>query len=798
MKRNTFNKALKHLKSTELDEKIQRLNEAPTNSMSGVYSLNRAGFRLSRELDPPRVFYPDSEGNWPEGIPGTPGQKTYTRPAGYWDSGPGSVPAVDWDYVADFSHSDTSTDGFIDPTSGTVLSNLPPDSRHFILGPLVDGYAYVHGYDDYTNIGYIQKDTRQFILLGRIQGYWRSGTAGNAGAGRNPRRQWGGTEDGFTSYNENFTLEMAQWMRDQYVNGTYIKNVSYYYTGGQPQRDNPDPDAPPGSKGGIVGGAGSGGGPGDTGPFGSGSSGGGPNIGTPQEPPRKGGPEDAGFPWGTLFGPKGPLGKFLKKLFGPEGPLGGLTKGLEDLSTEAMRQLQGLNDGLLTLEKVQDTIKDLKDNGDVIPPSDPNGRPTIRPGAKGSPENPIDMPLSKSTIDDVTRGVYQGMDLKELKARIQQNTSQGVGSGGNIGAKGTFNNLAKNPYFDKNGDLVIPDTYGFDPGGDIAEKPFAFGGTVGDLAKELSGALVGSGGEYEAKRQELEKDILTQFDKTTAGIILGAPGRKEPIIHMEKRIPKNQLPKTAVEAEAKKPIKEELNGGLTESRKRIIREVKKPYTLPEYPKQKLKKYKPNFAGKYSPQNTPDVTACKESDEGVRAKNAAGQMWRTKDKYWSRYQSTERMNVIHDQVGHGDQYWEMIVNENQNKKKIRDREVQEHLNILSHERAMLKENPNFKSPFRENLKEQETVDAPNEPLFNKVSKKLKTVIDYPDKPSREGYPNVPPPEMVNGWHPEYGMDRGYYDKLDPQSAASMPHTGNPEIDAKVQKAKRLKEIIKKKA
>ena len=73
MKRNTFNKALKHLKSTELDEKIQRLNEAPTNSMSGVYSLNRAGFRLSRELDPPRIFYPDSEGNWPEGIPGTPG-----------------------------------------------------------------------------------------------------------------------------------------------------------------------------------------------------------------------------------------------------------------------------------------------------------------------------------------------------------------------------------------------------------------------------------------------------------------------------------------------------------------------------------------------------------------------------------------------------------------------------------------------------------------------------------------------------------------------------------------------------
>ena len=48
------------------------------------------------------------------------------------------------------------------------------------------------------------------------------------------------------------------------------------------------------------------------------------------------------------------------------------------------------------------------------------------------------------------------------------------------------------------------------------------------------------------------------------------------------------------------------------------------------------------------------------------------------------------------------------------------------------------------------------------------------------------------------HPEYGNKGNYYNKLDPQSAEAMPPTGNPEIDAKVQKAKRLKEIIKKKA
>ena len=45
---------------------------------------------------------------------------------------------------------------------------------------------------------------------------------------------------------------------------------------------------------------------------------------------------------------------------------------------------------------------------------------------------------------------------------------------------------------------------------------------------------------------------------------------------------------------------------------------------------------------------------------VKAKNAAGQTWRTKDKYWSGYQSQERMNVVYDNVGHGSEYFNRIV------------------------------------------------------------------------------------------------------------------------------------------
>ena len=50
MKRNKFSKALKHLKSKKIDDKIKSLEEAgPTNSMSGVYQVTPDtgdGFRM--------------------------------------------------------------------------------------------------------------------------------------------------------------------------------------------------------------------------------------------------------------------------------------------------------------------------------------------------------------------------------------------------------------------------------------------------------------------------------------------------------------------------------------------------------------------------------------------------------------------------------------------------------------------------------------------------------------------------------------------------------------------------------
>ena len=53
-----------------------------------------------------------------------------------------------------------------------------------------------------------------------------------------------------------------------------------------------------------------------------------------------------------------------------------------------------------------------------------------------------------------------------------------------------------------------------------------------------------------------------------------------------------------------------------------------------------------------------------------------------------------------------------------------------------------------------------------------------------------YPDTPPPEMINGRHPDLVDGQkvsGRYDRLDPTSAKAMPPTGNPHIDKKVRAA-----------
>ena len=163
---------------------------------------------------------------------------------------------------------------------------------------MVGNYAINHGNDDFTNLGYIQKDTRQIVVLGQISGHWD--TTSNLPGGGTANRQWDGTASQFTAYNPSFTLEMAQWFKDKLTANNFTKNFPYFYSGGIPQSPlNPQPPGSPGNMpGGNVPGTGGGGNdPDDGGGFGSGGE---PDTGTeqPQDDPEGGDAESQGYPWG--------------------------------------------------------------------------------------------------------------------------------------------------------------------------------------------------------------------------------------------------------------------------------------------------------------------------------------------------------------------------------------------------------------------------------------------------------------------------------------------------------------------
>ena len=818
---NKYRKALKILKSNTIDEKIKNLEESlPLNHTKGLYSLNAPGFRVGLK-DPEKVYYPAADGTWPEGIPGTPGELEYIRPAGYWGGGSDWGTQITTDFSQDYLETDPtgrSTDTLIG-ADGTVFSALPPGGESFILGPIVDGFVPNHTSDAYTNIGYIQKDTRQFVLLGRIGGQWKSGLNGSYNV-------WNGTSTGFTSYNQNFTLEMAQWVRDKILADAYVSKVPYFYSGGVPQVPQSPadcPNCPPGMYGGN-----------GVAPrqFGEGGN---PSIGTEQDPARSGDEKDAGFPWEIL----GKVGDTIKDLLGVPDAIKDIAKVLKN-TPEVINDIVKAIDELTQIDEyVEQTFGKLGNNV-AIAVSNLTNRPVNITQDQISPRiiqdfaNRLTPDLIGNDIP-VNSGVVPYIDdnirVDSRTGRVEPNTwdpsmpwSKDLGGLGSNTSQ--VDPAVKNPGSgpvnpittagQAQVQIVVPKD-GSPPY--LKYVDHAYANSKSTDANEFPGAtetiynIVNSIGDI-LHRKDNKNPSGVNSNMPNYGGMAGYPPniRGDAVTTFD--IPITNLPtnvqreinnkinsgnfnnstfgdysnyfnstkaSTARSAGGFKTVKEETKV------KKILRDIKKPVVVPEIPKQK---YKMNFSGKYSAQNTPDKTTSKLSDDLVASGNARGQRWRAEDKYWQGYETTERMNIIFDRVGHGDQYWDEIVNENMRKNSWKTKEMQEHLNIMAHEKAMKEENPNYDSPFyKEFIEEQETVQADKDPLFKKVAKRLKKEIDYLDKPSKNGVPNEPPPEMVNGYHPDFGKRKNYYNKLDPQSAEAMPETGDDEIDAQVKAARK---------
>ena len=725
---NSFRKALKHLKSTQITEQ-------PTNSMSKVYAINPPGYD-NRAPDKVTSFVPDVDGNWPAGIPGTPGEPTYERPEGVWQGG------SNWDRFsnADLSQDSigedgTSTEGLIEP-DGTVKTLLPPDSRHFILGPLTDGFTLNHVGDAYTNIGYLQKDTRQFVLLGRIPGQMKA----NLHHESENVPIWDGTSNGFIAYNSNFTLEMAQWFRTEILASRYLSHVPYFYSGGVPQTPQSPadcPTCPAGMKGGnTVGGGGDGGSSKDGSGGGGWGSGGNPNVGEKQGPSEQGDAEDAGYD-------------------------GSWNKDEGDSESD---ERQKLLDQIAELNKLSKDWAKYKNDNNMH--GDQAAVGAIVLGGYWTWKSIATAGLSVAALQAIISSynkndyVYQTntaaeedwLDSGEMDDARQRSREEDAAAAKEAREKAEA------------ADKALDDA-----------KASGDQGAIDKAQERLDNA--------EKNRERVQNQVNANRrsrGKRNRPGERNRPGQKGTTGQMHGNLGMYN---------SYKPQGKVLNESFSKRHVKLIKERKKEFKVPELPK----KYKMNFAGKYSSQNTPDVTASKRSDELVASGNAKGQRWRAEDKYWQGYETTERMNVIYDRVGHGEQAWERVIGEARRQNAWKNREIQEQLNIIEHEKAHRKIYEDYESPWghvihEENPNQDEIATILKDPLLKKVQKRLKKEIDYPDKPSKKGYPNEPPPEMINNWHPKLGKKMPYK-KLDPESAKMMPNTGDPDIDVNIEKARK---------
>ena len=156
MSKNSYRKALRHIKSKKIDERLELLSEIPTNATSGVY------------VDTPGQFVQDPDVDNPQFS----------------------------DHPLDLTQDDSGTDTtglFL--ADGTILSAIPPGDNSYVLGPMMSMY---YSFNNFTQIGYVRQSDRKMTNLARI-----TGTIDD----------WDG-ESNFTSYGQ-LTLEQAQWFRDQ-------------------------------------------------------------------------------------------------------------------------------------------------------------------------------------------------------------------------------------------------------------------------------------------------------------------------------------------------------------------------------------------------------------------------------------------------------------------------------------------------------------------------------------------------------------------------------------------------------
>ena len=639
---------------------------------------------------------------------------------------------------ADFTQDDSATDttGLFDD-DGTILTIEPPiteDSpdRSYILGPMSSMW---YAWGNFTQIGYIAEDTRRMVNLGRITGQLKN---------------WDGVNN-FTSYGQ-LTLEQAVWFRDtpKYLNE--YDNYRAFYPG--PPSNTPDQygrylctitGTPK------------------------------PTTVTPpprRVPPNQGGPNAAGYPWiddkPTPHDPFGDLALLL------------LAAGIVGATAAAIKAAAAAG-GRAALIAIASRLRYLARLRMGRGALNPFGQSAVRSGAAGRARVNVYSGRPYQGPRGYGKTTYGTTDPKTAATYSNPGPLKGTpGTGSRVNPRGTVDQgTLPQRYIDKYGSRSVLGQKQVKLGQKAAKRTFGESvdkSQIDNLANEVIETLFS---QY--------SDPYDKIDQLLAGI--------------EKYLKSEESVKESREV-------------LTESRKRILRDIKKPYVLPEV-KQEKYKFKKLDKVRAKHGRTINSDLMKQAEVPTSFKAPDDRLWGKYEKEKNAKRSQHRKNVVLDHLGGGDHFLEYVYENGKQKneisyemfggkapkKVVRKEQLKSDIllfladengkkeSILQSEINNRLDQEFNKELFEKYFEEQQTLQADNDPLFKKISKRLKKEIDYPDKPSKAGYPNDPPPEMVNGFHPELGKKGDYYKKLDPQSASAMPETGEPEIDNNVRYARK---------
>ena len=328
-------------------------------------------------------------------------------------------------------------------------------------------------------------------------------------------------------------------------------------------------------------------------------------------------------------------------------------------------------------------------------------------------------------------------------------------------------------------------------------------------------------------RQQLTKlGVSPQSESEKQGAGFGGHVYSQESLPLDKLSPEVQK---AIRSKMNQQQSYTLSGNiLSESRKtNILKNLKNPVVLPET-KQKSYKVNPGRRLKTNFQGMDKLVNDITTQEPFKRK---ADVW---SKDWQGYNSRlsqDKKNMVLELIGDGKHYFDYMLSDSKIKnaeemekfwglhpemhsyfyngkkyKATRKEEVKGDMivfmedengvksTILQSELNLILETEHEKEMLSEYNKLNEPIPFFKDPLMKKVAKRLKNEIEYEGKPAVKGYPDEPPAKQVDGWHPEYGK-KYKYDKLDPVSAIAMRNapTGDPEIDANVEKAARKPKV-----